>query len=290
MPPTTQAAMGRHARCADRHAAADRRPGLWRRDPVRALHPVGGRTLPRHRDRLQRARCGRCCGRSRRPRGSSFAGRMRRTTRRSARCPACRGWPARASTTCPRRYRICAPTRPAPRSGRSDWTAWCHAGFRRVGVIWAGRPTHNNDRNRSALLADFRPLANVRGSRAARVAEGTEDRPGRGVLWPRAADQHRRRDRGLRRHDGDPRQPRSAGHGRYVGRASGRRDGAAGVDHAAARAGLALAARSRAIRPGIRPYGCSVRQSVRRWDDVAKAIAAELAARNWSDPQISPRR
>lgn len=37
------------------------------------------------------------------------------------------------------------------------------SGFRRVGVIWAGRPTHNNDRNRSALLADFRPLANAGG-------------------------------------------------------------------------------------------------------------------------------
>ncbi len=37
------------------------------------------------------------------------------------------------------------------------------SGFRRVGVIWAGRPTHNNDRNRSALLADFLPLANVGG-------------------------------------------------------------------------------------------------------------------------------
>ncbi len=32
------------------------------------------------------------------------------------------------------------------------------AGFRRIGVIWAGRPTHNNDRNRSALLSDFAPL------------------------------------------------------------------------------------------------------------------------------------
>jgi hypothetical protein len=37
------------------------------------------------------------------------------------------------------------------------------SGYRRVGVIWAGRPTHNNDRNRSALLADFMPLANVAG-------------------------------------------------------------------------------------------------------------------------------
>jgi Tfp pilus assembly protein PilF len=36
-------------------------------------------------------------------------------------------------------------------------------GFRRIGVIWAGRPSHNNDRNRSARLADFRPLADVPG-------------------------------------------------------------------------------------------------------------------------------
>lgn len=36
-------------------------------------------------------------------------------------------------------------------------------GFHRIGLIWAGRPTHNNDRNRSALLADFRPLGNVAG-------------------------------------------------------------------------------------------------------------------------------
>jgi Flp pilus assembly protein TadD len=37
------------------------------------------------------------------------------------------------------------------------------AGFRRIGVIWAGRATHNNDRNRSALLSDFLPIANVPG-------------------------------------------------------------------------------------------------------------------------------
>ena len=37
------------------------------------------------------------------------------------------------------------------------------SGHRRVGVIWAGRPTHNNDRNRSAVLADFMPLAHVGG-------------------------------------------------------------------------------------------------------------------------------
>jgi Flp pilus assembly protein TadD len=33
--------------------------------------------------------------------------------------------------------------------------------FRRVGIVWAGRPTHNNDRRRSASLATFAPLAAV---------------------------------------------------------------------------------------------------------------------------------
>ena len=32
------------------------------------------------------------------------------------------------------------------------------SGFHRVGVVWAGRPTHNNDRRRSATLASYAPL------------------------------------------------------------------------------------------------------------------------------------
>jgi hypothetical protein len=36
-------------------------------------------------------------------------------------------------------------------------------GFRRIGVIWAGRPAHNNDRNRTVLLADLAPLDEVPG-------------------------------------------------------------------------------------------------------------------------------
>ncbi len=35
------------------------------------------------------------------------------------------------------------------------------AGYRRIGIVWAGRPTHNNDRNRSAKLTDFAPLARL---------------------------------------------------------------------------------------------------------------------------------
>jgi tetratricopeptide (TPR) repeat protein len=36
-------------------------------------------------------------------------------------------------------------------------------GRRRIGIVWAGRPTHNNDRWRSAKLADFAPLAALPG-------------------------------------------------------------------------------------------------------------------------------
>jgi hypothetical protein len=32
-------------------------------------------------------------------------------------------------------------------------------GFRRIGIVWAGRPTHNNDLNRSMSLAAFAPIA-----------------------------------------------------------------------------------------------------------------------------------
>jgi hypothetical protein len=37
------------------------------------------------------------------------------------------------------------------------------AGSRRIGIVWAGRPSHNNDRWRSASLADFAPLAALPG-------------------------------------------------------------------------------------------------------------------------------
>ena len=36
-------------------------------------------------------------------------------------------------------------------------------GRRRIGIVWAGRPTHNNDRWRSAKLTDFAPLAALPG-------------------------------------------------------------------------------------------------------------------------------
>jgi Tfp pilus assembly protein PilF len=47
----------------------------------------------------------------------------------------------------------------------SIWRARLHnlipSGLRRVGIVWAGRPAHNNDINRSASLADLAPIAAV---------------------------------------------------------------------------------------------------------------------------------
>jgi hypothetical protein len=37
------------------------------------------------------------------------------------------------------------------------------APYMRIGIVWAGRPTHNNDGRRSATLADFAPLAALPG-------------------------------------------------------------------------------------------------------------------------------
>jgi tetratricopeptide (TPR) repeat protein len=63
-------------------------------------------------------------------------------------------------------------TIPAPipylRADPGKVTAWADrlsglvpAGYRRIGIAWAGRPTHVNDRNRSTTLATLAPLAEL---------------------------------------------------------------------------------------------------------------------------------
>jgi len=153
-------------------------------------------------------------------------------------------------------------------------------GFHRVGVIWAGRPTHNNDRNRSALLADFLPLANVRGIALLALQKG----------------------------------PKTEQAGAWYGRAPLINVGAeiedyddtmaildnldllVTVDTSVAHLAGAMGRPVWIMLPrapdwrwlldrGDTPWYPSVRlfrqQHVRRWDDVARAIAAELAAHNW---------
>ena len=52
--------------------------------------------------------------------------------------------------------------------------------FRRVGIVWAGRPAHNNDRWRSASLATFAPLAALPGVALVSLQKGpAADQAGR---------------------------------------------------------------------------------------------------------------
>lgn len=202
------------------------------------------------------------------------------------------GLPRRAATRidnapAPIPYLRADPSRTAQWAQRLDGLV--PPGFHRVGVIWAGRPTHNNDRNRSALLADFRTLANVSGVALLALQKG----------------------------------PKTGQAGAYYGRAPLINIGAeiedyddtmaildnldllVTVDTSVAHLAGAMGRPAWIMLPRApdwrwlldradTPWYPTVRlfrqTTARRWDDVAEAIAAELAARNWSDPQISPRR
>jgi hypothetical protein len=57
---------------------------------------------------------------------------------------------------------------PYLRSDEAKLTLWSERldalvphGYRRIGIVWAGRPTHHNDRNRSADLKAFETLADI---------------------------------------------------------------------------------------------------------------------------------
>jgi hypothetical protein len=45
-------------------------------------------------------------------------------------------------------------------------------GGRRVGVVWAGNPTHSNDRRRSMQLSDFQPMLEAGGGRLVSLQHG----------------------------------------------------------------------------------------------------------------------
>jgi Flp pilus assembly protein TadD len=56
---------------------------------------------------------------------------------------------------------------------------------RRIGIVWAGRPTHNNDSNRSATLAAFGPLAALDGVTLISLQKGV-GQPAIGAYFDRA--------------------------------------------------------------------------------------------------------
>ena len=59
------------------------------------------------------------------------------------------------------------------------------AGYRRIGIAWAGRPTHHNDRNRSMPLANFAPLAELPGVALLSLQKGAAQAQ-IGSYWGRA--------------------------------------------------------------------------------------------------------
>ncbi|MEI7710398.1 MAG: tetratricopeptide repeat-containing glycosyltransferase family protein [Rhodospirillales bacterium] len=63
------------------------------------------------------------------------------------------------NTPAPIPYLHAIPTKVAAWKDRLD--RLIPRGFKRIGIVWAGRPTHNNDRRRSATLATFAPLFNL---------------------------------------------------------------------------------------------------------------------------------
>jgi tetratricopeptide (TPR) repeat protein len=58
-------------------------------------------------------------------------------------------------------------------------------GYRRIGIVWAGRPTHHNDRNRSAALKVFEPLADIPGVALVSLQKGAAQSD-IGNYWGRA--------------------------------------------------------------------------------------------------------
>jgi tetratricopeptide (TPR) repeat protein len=58
-------------------------------------------------------------------------------------------------------------------------------GYRRIGIVWAGRPTHHNDRNRSTMLSTFAPLTEIPGLALVSLQKGPTQAQ-IGTYWGRA--------------------------------------------------------------------------------------------------------
>ena len=138
-----------------------RRPGLWRRDPIPPLraHPVVARALPRHRDRLQ----------PRAPAAGGATARRRDHFRPFKTAPRFRRLLPIVRAAASRGHELGNPAEiPYLNAGEAKFAVWAERlwallprGYRRIGIAWAGRPTHRNDLRRSTRLAAFAPLATI---------------------------------------------------------------------------------------------------------------------------------
>ena len=117
------------------------------------------------------------------------------------------------------------------------------AGLRRVGLVWAGRPTHRNDRNRTMALSTLAPpLADGARHRAGQSAEGRCFGRGHRLFRARHAGRCRAGHHGLRGHGGGDRGARPRGDGGHLGGAYRGCDGEAVLGSLALHMRLALAA------------------------------------------------
>ena len=144
------------------HIASHRRPGIWRFDPILPLYPEGSRTLPDVvvvADPLLHPLIRQVCPEA------DLIDRWEQCQHFAVYSPL---------SSLPRVFATRLDTIPREaaylhaESGRTAiWRArlddLAPSGFRRVGIAWAGRPTHNNDLNRSMGLAEFAPIAALDG-------------------------------------------------------------------------------------------------------------------------------
>ena len=166
-----------------------------------------------------------------------------------------------------------------------DWTAWLGpTRLPRVGLVWSGNPDHKNDHNRSIPLKTLLPLLDV----AARfVSLQKNARPGDRLVLGERRDIL---DAGpelseLCRYRGADRRARSGDFGRHQRRPPCRQPRQAGLDPAALRGGLALAAGAHRFtvvpdRPSVQairnpPMGPVVRQA----RDALDRFVTEMSAR-----------
>ena len=145
------------------------------------------------------------------------------------------------------------------RAGRSGWRHGSSGSVRaprpRVGLAWWGS---QHIPKRSLPIETLLPVLSMPGHRIARAAEGDPVGAARLAGCPcRLLIDHSAELHDYRRHRGADLAARPGRDDRYLGGASRRRAGQAGMDHAAAQCRLALAARIATTAPGIRPRGCS---------------------------------
>ncbi len=148
----------------------------------------------------------------------------------------------------------------------------------KIGIAWQGSMTNIRDKFRSMRLAEFAPLAELAGVQLFSLQMGPGPRTSRRARRPLAAGRFGRPPGRFRRNGRHHSQSRPGGHLRFVHRAPGRRDRAAGVGRLALVARLALDAR-RQDSPWYPTMRLFRQPTEGDWPGVFQRIAAAIGER-----------